>query len=253
MNQPRFALVSGPAERIETLFKPDDGEDALWEKLEGFAREAYGVTSMMYAFTHSKYTVSRTGIMPSLYLRHNHPPDYLATFTNGLTLDDGVAAGLLLEGQTPLLWADFPSMDLNPRQRRRLAEDQACGMGVGVSFGFRFGANSGVAALCWASRGADAAAFKAMVHARRAEMEKLAAAFDALMRPAMVRSRIHITPREKDVLSYSAGGMSAKQIAEHLALSPKTVTNTLERARHSLGAVSTMEAVAKALVYELIG
>ena len=31
------------------------------------------------------------------------------------------------------------------------------------------------------------------------------------------------------------------------------MTNTLERARHALGAVSTMEAVAKALVYELIG
>jgi DNA-binding CsgD family transcriptional regulator len=47
--------------------------------------------------------------------------------------------------------------------------------------------------------------------------------------------------------------MTAKQIAEHLQLSPKTVANTLERARKTLEAVSTMEAVAKALVYELIG
>ena len=221
MSQPRLALVPGSAKRIGTLFSPEDGEDALWQKLEGFAREAYGVTSMMYAFTHSKYTVSRTGIMPSLYLRHSHPADYLATFPNGLTLDDGVAAGLLLEGQTPLLWSDFPSLDLKPRQRRRLAEDQACGMGVGVSFGFRFGANSGVSALCWASRHADAAAFKAMVHARRSEMEGLAATFDGLMRPVMIRNRIHLTPREKDVLSYSAGGMSAKQIAEHLGSAPR--------------------------------
>ena len=54
-------------------------------------------------------------------------------------------------------------------------------------------------------------------------------------------------------MSYSAGGMTAKQIAEHLGLSPKTISNTLERARKSMEAVSTMEAVAKALVYELIG
>jgi DNA-binding CsgD family transcriptional regulator len=46
--------------------------------------------------------------------------------------------------------------------------------------------------------------------------------------------------------------MTAKQIADHLRLSPKTVANTLERARHAMGAVSTMEAVAKAIVYELI-
>ena len=68
----------------------------------------------------------------------------------------------------------------------------------------------------------------------------------------MIRNRIQLTAREKDVLSWSAGGMSAKQIAEHLALSPKTIANTLERARRAMGAVSTMEAVAKALVYELI-
>ena len=47
--------------------------------------------------------------------------------------------------------------------------------------------------------------------------------------------------------------MTAKQIAEHLHFSPKTIANTLERARKTLEAVSTMEAVAKALVYELIG
>jgi DNA-binding CsgD family transcriptional regulator len=68
-----------------------------------------------------------------------------------------------------------------------------------------------------------------------------------------VRKKFKPTPRELEVMSYSAGGMTAKQIADHLQLSPKTIANTLERARKSMHAVSTMEAVAKALIYELIG
>jgi DNA-binding CsgD family transcriptional regulator len=250
MSQKRFAIVRDPA---ETLFGPADSEDVLWGKLEEFVRTAYGVTAMMYAFTHSKYTVSRTGLMPSIYLRHNYPDDYLATYPNGLSLDDSVAAGYLLEGKTPLLWSDLKSLAVNEDQRNRFEFERQFGLDVGISFGCRFGGNSGISALCWAARHADADDFKKLVQARGSEMQEVAAAFDALMRPIMVQNRIHLTPRETEVLSYSAGGMSAKQIGEHLHLSPKTVTNTLQRARNTLGAVSTMEAVAKALVYELIG
>lgn len=250
MNPKRFAIVRDPT---ETLFSSTDSEDVLWQKLEDHVRRAYGVTAMMYAFTHSKYTVSRTGLMPSIYLKHNYPDDYLATYENGLTLDDSMAAGYLLEGQTPLLWSDLKALPVTPAQRLRFDFEDRFGLGVGISFGCRFGGNSGIAALCWAASHADAGAFKKLVQAKRSEMETVAAAFDACMRPVMIANRIHLTPREKDVLSYSAGGMSAKQIGEHLYLSPKTVTNTLQRAREALGAVSTMEAVAKALIYELIG
>jgi DNA-binding CsgD family transcriptional regulator len=233
-------------------FLPGAGEDQLWAELSARAGRAYGVTSMLYAFTHSKYTVARTGIMPSIYFRHDHPADFIATYGNSLTLEDSVAAQLILKGETCLFWRDFPAMDLTPKQRARIAKDEACGMGVGVSFGFRFGANSGYAALCWAARDADAQEFKSLIQAKRAEIDRIGAEFDRLMRPAMIANRIRLTPREKDVLSYSAGGMTAKQIAAHLGLSQKTIAHTLERARNSLGAVSTMEAVAKALVYELI-
>ncbi len=252
MSKDRTSLSAFSSEQIGSLLNEQDSEDELWNKLAHLVREDYGITSMMYAFTHSKYTVSRTGIMPSIYLRHNYPDDYLATFPDGLNLDDSVAVGLLLDGKTPLLWNEFSSFSLTERQRARIETDQAFGLDVGVSFGFRFGGNSGISALCWASRHGDAAKFQALVDRKRAEMENLAGTFDAMMRPVMIRNRITLTPREKEVISYSAGGMSAKQIADHLKLRPKTVINTLERARRSLGAVSTMEAVAKALVYELI-
>jgi LuxR family transcriptional regulator, quorum-sensing system regulator SdiA len=233
-------------------FSNIDDEDSLWAGLFDFARSAYGVSSMLFAFTHSKYTVSRTGIMPSIYLRHNYPDDYIATYGGELSLDNSVAAELILAGGSHLFWSDFPGRELSPGQRERIAIDQACGMNVGISFGFRFGANSGFAALCWAARHADPNDFKRLMNENRAEIDRVANAFQVRMRSVMIASRIRLTPREKEVLSYSAGGMTAKQIATHLGLSQKTVANTLERARHAMGAVSTMEAVAKALVYELI-
>jgi DNA-binding CsgD family transcriptional regulator len=126
-------------------------------------------------------------------------------------------------------------------------------MGVGVSFGFRFGGTSGFGGMCWGKRYADADEFEAIWLKHRAEMVALAHQFEAIMRPAMVWQRFSLTPREIDVMSFSAGGMTQKQIAEHLHLSPKTIANTLDRTRKKLDAVSTMEAVAKALIYELIG
>jgi DNA-binding CsgD family transcriptional regulator len=236
----------------EPRFLATDSEDVLWKKLAVFVRGAYGVTSMLYAFTHSKFTVTRTGFMPCVYMRHDHPEDFVASYGQNIALDDTVSAHLILEGRSHLLWSDFHTLKISPTQRAQIAREQALGMGTGITFGFRFGANSGYAGLGWASRDRDPEEFRMLVRARGAEMERVGAAFDKAMRPAMIANRIHLTRRERDVLSLSAGGMTAKQIAAHLNISLKTVGNTLERAREAIGAVSTMEAVVKALVYELI-
>jgi DNA-binding CsgD family transcriptional regulator len=237
---------------IGPTFDTQDSEDALWDKLATFAQEAFGVTAMLYAFTHSKFTVSRTGIMPSIYLRHSYPEHYLATFEGGFSLENSVAAKLILDGGSHLYWAQFTNMELTPAQRDRIRIDNACGMGTGLSMGFRFGANSGIAGLCWAAEHEDATKFERAITENGALVADVTQTFQLHMRRIMIANRIKLSPREREVLSYSAGGMTAKQIASHVNLSQKTVSNTLERARRSMGAVSTMEAVAKALVYELI-
>jgi LuxR family transcriptional regulator, quorum-sensing system regulator SdiA len=228
-------------------------ENQIWNRLVDEASQRFGITSVLYAFTHSRYTASRTGFTSSLFLRHNLPDDYVASFPNGLTLDDDIASEQVVQGVTEILWSDFDALDLRPPQRDRRAIDASLGMAVGITYGLRFGGTSGFGGMCWAKRHTSADDFTRFYHAHRIEMASLAQHFDQAMRPAMVKARFCLTPREKEVMSYSAGGMTAKQIAEHLALSPKTISNTLERARKTMEAVSTMEAVAKALIYELIG
>ena len=234
-------------------FEDLQDEDAIWQCLQQHVQQHFGITSVLYAFTHSRYTASRTGFTSSLFLRHNLPDDYVASFPDGLTLDDDIASEQVVSGVAEILWSDFDALNLRPVQRNRRTIDKALGMDVGVTFGLRFGGTSGFGGMCWASRHTPAADFALISQARRAEMAQLARQFDQAMRPVMVRKKFNPTPRELEVMSYSAGGMTAKQIADHLQLSPKTITNTLERARKSMQAVSTMEAVAKALIYELIG
>ncbi len=238
------------------LSNPFEGlteEEDIWNHLVSIAAERYGITSVLYAFTHSRFTTSRVGITSSLFLRHNMPHDVLDSYPNGLSLDDDIAAELILSGQSEFLWSDFDQLDLRPSQRLRYNSDKALGVGVGISFGFRFGGTSGFGGMCWCKRHETAENFRALYQANRLDMLALAHQFESCMRPVMVRAKFALTPREIDVMSFSAGGMTQKQIAEHLKLSPKTIANTLDRTRKKLDAVSTMEAVAKALIYELIG
>jgi LuxR family transcriptional regulator, quorum-sensing system regulator SdiA len=234
---------------FEGLTKVDD----IWSRLVAIVNERFGITSVLFAFTHSRFTTSRVGVTSSLFLMQNLPEDFLNSFPHGLSLDDDIAAELILSGESEFLWSSFEGRVLRPEQRARYEADKAMGMGVGVSFGFRFGGTSGFGGMCWGKRYADADEFEAIWLKHRAEMVALAHQFEAIMRPAMVWQRFSLTPREVDVMSFSAGGMTQKQIAEHLHLSPKTIANTLDRTRKKLDAVSTMEAVAKALIYELIG
>jgi DNA-binding CsgD family transcriptional regulator len=234
-------------------FAACEDEDAIWHRMVDLAQQHFGITSALYAFTHSRFTASRIGITSSVFLRQNFPEDVLASYTHGISLDDDIITELIFKGETELLWSEIKQGSLRPEQRSRYEADKALGVGVGVSFGFRFAGNSGYGGMCWCKRHADADEFRALWQEKRIEMLDLAHQFDAAMRPAMVKSHFQLTPRERDVMSYSAGGMTAKQIAEHLQLSPKTIANTLERARKTMQAVSTMEAVAKAIVYDLIG
>ena len=237
----------------DSPFHDVQGEDAIWQRLVDITSERYGITTILYAFTHSRFTSLRTGITNSLFLRYNYPQDYLDSFPNGLSVDEDIAAELILKGESAFLWESFESLPLRPEQRARYELDKSLGMGTGASFGFRFGGNSGFGGMCWGKRYEDPARFRALWQDKQMEMRRLAQQFDQAMRPAMVVARFQLTPRERDVMSFSAGGMTAKQIAEHLGLSPKTIHHALERSRKKLEAVSTMEAVAKALVYELIG
>lgn len=75
----------------------------------------------------------------------------------------------------------------------------------------------------------------------------------AKLREAVARSRIErLTPREREVLSGVAGGLSNRAIAEQLAISPRTVEIHRANMLQKIGANHTSEAIRVAIEAALI-
>lgn len=68
-----------------------------------------------------------------------------------------------------------------------------------------------------------------------------------LIQTAGNRARLRMSPREGQCLSRVARGMSSKEIARDLGLSPRTVDLHVARAVKRLGAINRVDAVARAL------
>ena len=66
------------------------------------------------------------------------------------------------------------------------------------------------------------------------------------------RPQVALTARERECLQYSAGGLTAKRIADRLNRSIATINLHLNSAARKLGASNRVEAVAKAIKYQLL-
>ena len=234
-------------------FKVTDSEDELWRKLHEVMKERLGTTAIVYGFAHSVHLVDRVGFTRSLLLKNSHSDDYLSHFSMANFLEDDVSVAMLYDGVGPFLWHEIDNLPgLTDAQRQRNALDDALQLSAGVTLGFRFAGGRGYGGIGLASRGMSTRQFEEMWRADVAGHMAVLTAFDHLMRPAMVKNRLQLTRREKECLSLAVGGMTAKEIGLHLGIAEKSVFNILDRARKALHAASTIEAVAKALVYELI-
>jgi DNA-binding CsgD family transcriptional regulator len=234
-------------------FTCTDGEEQLWAKLHAVCKERLGTTNILYGFTHSVHLGDRVGFTKSLILKHSYPAEYVATFKNGNLLDDDAASAVLLQGNGPFIWQDLEQhMSPTDAHYERVAVDYAFDFSVGVSLGFKFNKGNGVAGMGLASSGMSPQQFVDLWKSTADDHIALLTEFDSLMRPAMVANRLKLTPREKQCLKLSVGGMNAKEIAHHLGISEGSVFNIMERARKSMQAGNTIEAVAKALAYDLL-
>ncbi|QLP97725.1 MAG: autoinducer binding domain-containing protein [Rhodoblastus sp.] len=237
-------------EDILTCFEDASGEEELWNKFARVANDEFGVTSILYGFTHNKFTAVRLGITKSIYMRHNHPDGYVNAFESGAFLDCDPCATRLFETGGSLVCDVYADNTRESRMRQEIG--RGYNMDVGVTLGLTFAGGLGIAGAGLSAGSQRPKEFHDLWAARRRDIEALFCAFDARLRPSMVASRMKLSPRERDVIAYAAGGLTGKEIAFRLGIKPKSVFNTMERARDALEASTTFEAIAKAYAYNLI-
>lgn len=238
-------------DKIAEIFHGMTEENEILAKFIDVANKEYGIDHVLYGFTHSIFTVKRLKVTRAIYFRHNYPSEYVEAVGLDRLLDDDACTEAIIYDHTSILWSSVDAL-ATPAQARRIELDESFGITVGASFALPFDEGRGIGGVGLCTRSRSEADFAREWSLRKAEIEFFVSCFDLAMRGPMVRSLFRLTPRERDVLAYTAGGLSAKEIAHHLGIGAKSVSNTLERARRSMDAKTTAEAVAKAHVYRLI-
>jgi len=210
------------------------------------------VTSALYGFLPSVYWLELGNVTQASVVRHNHPDDVLG-HVNGKGLLDDDPCSLRLKAEEPwFLWQDaldWAGADESQRARLDSGDPRA---NVGVTIRLPFFEGRAIAGLGLCARTSSPEDFKAAWLAGLDDHLALARAFDTAMRPRMIANRFKLSKREVSVIKLLATGLSAKRAADHLGLQPKTVFNVMDKARKSLHAETTLQAVTKAMAYRLI-
>ncbi|MEN9895031.1 MAG: hypothetical protein RIR97_883 [Pseudomonadota bacterium] len=230
-----------------------DTEDELWDKIHQFMKKYLGVTSVLYGFTHSHYAVLNHGFTNCLYIKSSHPEDYMKAFENESFLEDDLCTSVLWNELGPFFWHDDSNWDnATEEQKRRAQKDEELGMSTGVSIGFRFANGQGVSGIGLACRWMTPGEFQARWQQNSDAILKYLNEFDILMRAAMVKTRLVLSSRQAEVLGLHISGLKGKQIASLLGISEKRIEKIFSELRQRLGASSTAEAAAKAIIYSLV-
>ena len=232
---------------------PTDDEDTLWEKIHLFTANRLGITSILYGFTHTRHMKDMVALDRCFLIRHSHPQDWLDRFGSASFLENDLCAVALIVGACPFLWHRALEIeDATPLQKAQARIDHEFGMDVGVSLVFHFSQERGTAGMGLAARWMDPKVFEERWNRERDTVMEYVARFEPLMRRQMVANRLKLTQRQQQVLAFSAAGFLVKEIADLMKIKEGTVYNYLEAARAALRSSTTLEAVAKAYVYELI-
>ena len=212
----------------------------------------YGVGGINYGLCHSLKRALEYGLLSTLETWSDYPESYVdRLYSTGLAEAD-ISARYIIEHKQPFVWSRADVLALTtPLEAARSRLDEEFGMTVGITFPVWLTEYAGSGFGIW-TPDLSADEFDRMWNLNGENIKRIAQSLDVWMRRNALKARYRLSQREKDVLGFTGGGLSSIQIAAHLKVSHRTVEGALARARDRLKAQNTTEAVAKALIFNLI-
>lgn len=182
----------------------------------------------------------------------NYPQHYLdALYGNPLT-DDRSATHVLETGEMSRWHDPAEHARMTPGEKRRAKIDAEHGMAVGACFPIFNTAGRICGGFGLRSASQDATRFDAVLCARGGQIGDLLLAFESRFRGPFARTVFKLSRQEQKVLARIAGGLAVDRTAHALGLKPKTVDAYLKSVRTKTLSVTTAEAVAKAIFFNLV-
>ena len=138
--------------------------------------------------------------------------------------------------------------------RQLIDESAECGLRTGIVFPTR-GTAAGEKGALSASNAMDLAEFQRFIRGRQAAIHLAAVSAHTrlqILRKAEQAVAVHLRPRERECLLWSAAGLGSKDIARRLGVSPPAIDFHMAHACRKLSAATRTHAVARALALGMI-
>ncbi|WP_050886749.1 LuxR family transcriptional regulator [Bradyrhizobium sp. ORS 285] len=151
----------------------------------------------------------------------------------------------------PFMWDQLlERRQLHDGERLVLLESREAGLKHGVSVPL-FGPSGRISVLSFASRFDDADPVRQLKHLHALACQ-FHVAFGELAQPAMGKTAIKLSPRERECLAWTAEGKSSWDIGIILKISENTINFHIKKATRKLGTNSRTVAVVRAIRLGLI-
>lgn len=236
-----------PAADMVSQFRQAASRDELWAMLHRHM-DSIGVTGIMYG---SEARPSSEGTH-DIFLTSYDPAFVEAKLSNRLFQCDEYVRAARVE-TSPVLWSETERLENLSREAQRSLElDWDYGVLAGVTLPMRFHHGIGRSGMGLHAAGMKWTEFDRLWASNRNGICIVANAFDVCLREQHAGEYFNLSRRERECLLWLICGLRREQIAHRLDIHLKTVEKQIESARRKLKAATVAQAVATALVYNLV-
>lgn len=236
--------MDGWAEDLLTAVEEIHDEHAIFERVVTAAR-GLGFEQCSYGL---RLPLPLTN--PKTFVVSNHPLEWQKRYTEAgyVTIDPSVLHGR--QSQTPLIWDEA----LFARERQFWDEAHASGLKVGWAQSSLDGL--GIGGMLTMSRSAEILT-PTELKAKESKMRWLVNIAHLTMARALTpklqsNAGLHLTPREIEVLKWTADGKTSAEISDILAISSDTVNFHIKNSIVKLGTANKTAAVVRAAMLGLL-
>ena len=229
--------------------------EPFWKRVNQELKR-FGVTSIMYGAIATKTELEFGSRTESMIWKTNHGSEFFKRFcTPGRddSIDNCLTYEHSLHNTTPFVWHDLSMWEnATPKQMAHALAATELGLFVGFTLPTTYFGEERYGAISVSVGDHTPESFYEMWEADREELFQVLEVLDTGMRNKYLAEMIQLSIREKETIQYFAAGLRAKQIAEKLGVGVKAIEKYIESARKKLKAKNRDQAIAKALVFNVI-
>jgi len=236
------------AQELRAISDPD----LFWEQAN-LALNNYGVTSIFYGAIATKADTLAKPTTKSVTWKCNHTHEFVDYFGENRLLDNDLSFEHALRETDLFKWHDLSQWeDASKEQRAQGYAEREMGLYVGFTLPTTYFCNHHYGAMGVSMAEFSPEEYEKFWPEKHVELMQVLSLLDAGMREQHLKHVIGLAPREKETMEWLASGKRPDQIADLMKIGYRTVDKYIDSSKRKLKARTRDQAVAKALIFNVI-